>query len=59
MCKDLGMCTEAYASLMAFGQIFEIEPALFDNVWPSSGGMLSFCCLDIDVLSLDMYIKGY
>ena len=31
---------------------------LFDNVWPSSGGMLSFCCLDIDVLPLYMYNKG-
>ena len=31
---------------------------LFDNVWPSSGGMLSFCCLDIDVLPLYMYSKG-
>ena len=29
-----------------------------DNVWPSSGGMLSFCCLDIDVLPLYMYNKG-
>ena len=31
---------------------------LFHNVWPSSGGMLSFCCLDIDVLPLYMYNRG-
>ena len=31
---------------------------MFDNVWPSSSGMLAFCCLDIDVLPLYMYNKG-
>ena len=31
---------------------------LSDNVRPSSGGMLSFCCLDIDVLPLYMYNEG-
>jgi len=28
------------------------------NVWPSSGGILSFCSLDINVLPLYMYNKG-
>ena len=31
---------------------------LFDNVWPSSSGIPSFCSLVIDVLPLYMYNKG-
>ena len=37
---------------------FSKSNRLFDNVWPSSGGILSFCSLDIDVLPLYMYNKG-
>ena len=37
---------------------FSKSNRLFDNVWPSSSGILSFCCLDIDVLPLYMYDKG-
>ena len=37
---------------------FSKSNQLFGNVWPSSGGMLSFCFLDIDVLPLYMYTKG-
>ena len=37
---------------------FSKSNRLFDNVWPSSSGMLAICCLDIDVLPLYMYNKG-
>jgi len=37
---------------------FSKSNRLSDNVWQSSGGMVSFCCLDIDVLPLYMYMKG-
>ena len=39
-------------------RVFSKLSQLFGNVWPSSGGMLSFCFLDSDVLPMYMYNKG-
>ena len=52
-------CPLALAVLLPWiGSEFRNQTGCSDNVWPSSGGMLSFCCLDIDVLPLYMYNKG-
>ena len=37
---------------------FSKSNRLFDNVWPSSGGILSFCSLDIGNSIMYMYNKG-
>ena len=51
-------CPLVGSSLASDWVRFSKSNQLFDYVWPSSGGILSFCCLDIDVLPLYMYIKA-
>ena len=53
------LCPLVGSSLASdWARVFSKSNRLFDNVWTSSGGILSFCCLDIDVLPSYMYFKG-
>ena len=51
-------CPLVGSSLASDWVRFSKSNRLFDNVWPSRGGILAFCFLDSDVLPMCMYNKG-